>query len=433
MGNQFIKKIGFAEITDIISGTETDLIISMPNIHEDICYSIIDYKKRNNIKNVKIIVDNSENKYRNGFGDIKALTMLKEAEINIYTVVNNFVSFIISDSYGYFLFTQSRIHTGDDEIALNAVLIDPVSIVMLKNFFFKQVNNVGSDEIKKGLKDCEALSKEFTDKAFEEINEGISANIKEIEKEEITNVKTELDKNPPLHPDLRRRIQTYTAKVQFVELSFEGANLLNKEIKMPEDLFPFKDEKIRKSIIARMKLFNDKLKIDEMEPLLKLREQIKDARKPLSALTSRKGKNVIKKEEKVEFLKAIDNIKKNIPKAKTQVVEYLDNEILNSIDRIKVEIKQFLIENPPDDIKEYSIETKERKINNYVNEIIIKMHIPEARNLLDNISININFYDLTYEDFKDGKLLEEFTTKKIMTDNDVESIVNIKKAFEAKI
>lgn len=58
MKNEFITKLGYKELTDLISETKELLILSLPNIYDELCQSILEYGK--NIKDIRIIVDNSK-------------------------------------------------------------------------------------------------------------------------------------------------------------------------------------------------------------------------------------------------------------------------------------------------------------------------------------------------------------------------------------
>ncbi len=136
MKEEIIKHIGFNELCDIIEKTRNKLIISLPNIDEALAYSIVDFKAKNRLNDVKVITDNSEENFRNGFGEIKAIENLKENGIALYELQKNMVSFIISDNMGYYLFPQSKIFAGDENLLSNAVRINSLDLINIKNYFF---------------------------------------------------------------------------------------------------------------------------------------------------------------------------------------------------------------------------------------------------------------------------------------------------------
>ncbi len=257
--------------------------------------------------------------------------------------------------------------------------------------------------------------------------------VNSLDKLAIKEIKSALDVNPPLHSDIQRQIKTYTAKVQFVELSFEGSNVNSKDVQIPSDALPFKDKKIKDKLTTKMKLFDDIIAKKGYKPLLDLKNSIKEMRDSyLIPLSSKEGKSIIKSNDKNIFIERVEEIRESIPEFMDFVNEFLETEILNSEDRIRNELKSFLKENPPDNIKNLTDNTRQRKIEQYVNSIIGSIKFPDAKDLLNNVRIVLNFYDLTFEDFKDSELLSEFMFKGIMDENDIDSIVKFKDAFEAK-
>lgn len=67
-----------------------------------------------------------------------------------------------------------------------------------------------------------------------------------------------------------------------------------------------------------------------------------------------------------------------------------------------------------------------------INTIVVSVKFPDIRKLIEHISINENYYDLTWNDFRDKKLIDEFSKKKIMKDEDIHSIIELKNAFGVK-
>lgn len=431
MNNQFIRKIGFKEMTDLISSAETELLISLPNIHDELAETIKSYK--NKIKDIRIIVDNNERNYRKGYGDIEAIEKLKNIGVDVFNLESNFVSFIICDNTGYYLFPQSRVFFGDDDIETNAVVIDPISVVKLKNYFSGNSSGANKEDIRNQFLDSYQLSKDFMEKALNEINTEEPLKIKELHIDEIKDVKSKLDINPPLHPDIERKIETYTSKVQFVELNFEGANLHSMDIKIPPNALPFKDENIKNKLKTKMKLFsnmNDKAKF---KLFVELKDRVDKARTDyLTPLTSRKDKSVIKIEDKESIEKEIKEINEEIPKVNAAIKSFIQEEILNSKKQIQDELHDFLINNPPESLNDYKGKLFKESVEYEVGKIINRIIFPNPDKILSKVSIKIHFYDLTFEDFKDKNLTDEFKKKKIMKADDISSIVSIRDAFEAK-
>ena len=130
--------------------------------------------------------------------------------------------------------------------------------------------------------------------------------------------------------------------------------------------------------------------------------------------------------EKIKELKdKISKLNKNIP-------QYLDEEILKSNKRIKKELERFLKANPPENIKNYEPSLFDDKVDVIVSRILGCIKYPDPHKIISRIDLKVNFYDLTFEDFKNDDFLKELADREIMKKGEIEEIVSIRKAFGAK-
>jgi len=68
-------------------------------------------------------------------------------------------------------------------------------------------------------------------------------------------IKKSLKANPPLEPDIQRKMKVYNAKIQFVELKFTGINIQVKKVSLPQNTLPLKNEELKKLILTNIRLF----------------------------------------------------------------------------------------------------------------------------------------------------------------------------------
>lgn len=430
MERKYISKLGYKELTDLISETKNLLILSLPNIYDELCQSILEYGK--NIKNVKIIIDNSENCYRYGYGDIKAVENLRNSGFQIYDLTGNMVSFIICDNIGYYIFSQSRIFSDLDDVSFNSVIIDPISIIRLKNHYFPPDNNKDKENIENELIESVNKIKDYLKETSTDIKKEQTVKLNNLNPENLNIVKEKLTIDPPVHPDFQRKIKTYTSKIQFMELRFNGANLQNKELDIPPKILPFKDEDIIKKLKTKMKLFSNLEDNENFQKYLKLNSRVEHVRSFLIPVSSRKNKSVIKIEDKENVLSFLKGISNDIENITNEIAEIIKQEILDTKENIYKEICRFLNDYPSESLKKYSGDLYERALGDSALKIISKIKFPEPEDLFKKVNIYYKFYALTFEDFKDDELLEEFEKKGILSDNDMKSIVEIKSAFGIK-
>jgi len=428
--DRFIESIDVSNFGCLINAAKNNIFISIPNVHEELSTELLNAKKR--VSNIKVIVDCSENSFRNGYGNANAVDRLREAGIEVLESQNNRFSFIISDEKGYFVFLESRIFAHED-VGNNAVKMDPITRLHLISYFFSSENpDEVNEQVQKDLSESSKKIVEYLDETINDIkNPKTQITVQPINEEKFQKIKENLKKNPPLHPDLQRQINTYTAKIQFAELNFKGSNLHVKKITIPPKAMPFKDEEIKKALETKMRLFENLDSKDEFKEFFSVKDKIEDIRKKYcTPITSRK-KSVISVENKQDFISEIDKTKKDIDKLNKIISQHLDAEILSSKERIQGELMRFLNENPPEEIKNYQLDLFRRKTKDIVSQILNSIKYPEPSTLIKKMSLKVNFYDLTFEDFKDDEFLKELKDRELMAEGEINDIVSFREAFEA--
>lgn len=426
------ENIDFPKFVDEVFKATEHLYLSLPSIDDEMADALILAKNQKPNITINVLVDNSEESIRNGFGDIDGIDKLLKSNIQIRQSDGNLISFIISDNIGYFLFPHSRIFI-DKAKGTNAFKIDPSSILLLKKYFFPNetaTNKLEPDAI------IEDATKHF-EEAFKEVENKLKVQnhtVSDFDNKKHEENKKKLKNNPPLEPDLQRQINTYTAKIQFVELKFIGGNLENKIAQLPKKAIPINSDELKNLLQTRIKMFQDIDKSSDHKKLIEFKNKVEKLRKDfLTPITCRPGKSIIEIDNKEKFIIELNNLKKETEKLNSALTTMLEEGKFNTIDLLKKELKSFFIANEPDELKNINRpDIKERKLEEIINTIIASVKFPEVSKLIEKISLTELFYDLTWNDFKDEKLHKEFQDKKIMSSNDIESIVKMKDAYETK-
>ena len=126
-----IKKGTYENIVNIISTAQYEIIAVLPNISIEIAHAF-EITKRKNIK-VSIYVDFRETTYREGFGDIQAIDILKQNNVNVNKIEQCNLSIIILDNIGYFYFPKSRFFEKE------GINYDLISMSSNQIQFFKEI------------------------------------------------------------------------------------------------------------------------------------------------------------------------------------------------------------------------------------------------------------------------------------------------------
>lgn len=437
MKDKFIDILTFNKLSNLILSANKRIIFSSANLHTPISRALAEAAKKGT--KIILIIDPSEQNYRNGLGDIASIVELQKEGIDIYEVIGNQISFIIADEVGYIFFPQSQI-LEEEPNGPNALLMDDIlKLKIIAHYFPPKSVQEKSQLIDSVINLNEQSKQEFTN-----IIETIQNNITDIklnplDQNKLIVVKANLKNNPPLQPDIKRKIETYTTKVQFVELKFIGSNFHTTKISIPKDALPFKDAELRNSLETKLSLF---LNIEDNEDAIKFNEIKKkvddlrynpkaesNANAFLIPITCR-NKSIIKVAQKKAFTDKIIEIRQEIIAFKKGTLEKLESEILDRKATIKKELLAFFKENPPKDYEQFTNDFLFRKIDDLAQVLVSKIKFPDLHTLLSGIELQHNFYDLTIEDFTDEKLIDEFRNKGILKSDELADIVSIQKAFK---
>ena len=256
MSANFIVKLSFKSLNDFIWNAQKRIFYSYPSLHPEIALSIKSKFENNNNLDIRVVIDPSEKNFRNGYGDIKAIDILKNF-ITIYEAENNLISFIITDDEGFFIFPESRLFEEDGK-SFNAARLSRLDILKLIKHFFPPKDMFEKDELFNLTSDADVESRNELKQIVIDIdNDNFTSSIPVLNTKKFQEVRKNLEINPPLEPDLKRKIDVYTAKIQFVELSFTGVNFDVKKVSIPIEALPIKDERLINILETKIRLFEN--------------------------------------------------------------------------------------------------------------------------------------------------------------------------------
>jgi hypothetical protein len=403
---QILQTLTWDKILALFQKANKRIVLIMPAIHEEWVTAIYDLQQSKNLE-VWVCFDNQEKAFRSGYGDIKAIEKLIEKRALVKQSTDLRLSYLGIDDAGYALFLESRILGGDPE-GLNAISLP--------------------ESVSEGI--CKAIFPEqFISQLFSKPLEKVES----INKTEFYAVQKAIEKNPPTEPDLQREINVYSNQFQFVELKLEGGNLTGKSVNIPSSALPFKDAALKEKMNTRYNLF-EKENTDEWTEIKDIKEKIEEIReKFLVACAVRKGKRVLRKDEKLVYqaeIKAVVNLIKKNSKA---LEDRVTNGILSAELALAQELKDFLNAFPPDSVKpEDSPQMRDHKIGRAVNSILDQTKFPAATDLISKLKLVHYFYDLTWEDLKDGELIKWFKENELISEEIENQLANFRKAYEVK-
>jgi hypothetical protein len=412
-----LDKIDDNQLIELMKKSKNRVYLSLPSLYLPMTKRIIDEV---NASDIGIIVDFSEEKIRDGFGDIDSIMMLKKSRIKLRSLSNNMVSFIICDDMGYFLFPKSK-YSHETEENINAVIMNEETVSAVIDYFFKTEPEIKNDintetEIDK--------SKDITPK-FQ---------AKEISETIFNQVKDNIVNNPPLDPDFKKILNVYRTKLEFVEFQFDGANIASQKVNIPSRLLPFKDEAIIRRLETKFVLFKNIENREEFKKFAAIKETVKKLRNTYLLPFSARKKSFIDKTRKKDFLSQVEKCRKDLLDTKQSLSKALNDEMIKSKEQFVKELQDFFNMYP--DNQQQDIINDRDSINlvnkNKATEIVYRINYPNIDKLLKDIDMKCYFYDITYNELKDDNFLESLVNHNIISEEEKSSLTEECKAIEAK-
>lgn len=372
----FITSIDSVRLDDMIQSAKNRIILSAPGIFQEVANSI-EKKYQSGLKNIKLIINCSEQTIRQGFGEISVLTRLKNIGISTYHKPENFVSFIITDDSGYFLFPQSRIFLEDDHKVKNAIAIDPFSLEQLIAIFFPPRPSE-KKELENKLSNALIISSERINNIDQILEESINHKAVPLNDLVLNTVKIAIETNPPLHPDLKRQLEYYNTNFLWIDLKFKGSKISSKTITIPKHILPIDSNELRNKLTSHLKLFEN-ADTTWFYKLKKITNEVTRIRKKfLTPIKWKDGKNIILKSNYQDFNKHIETLKSEISNVKSEVEKKLTEEIINTKQRFIEILVDYYKAHPTKELESISENEIDNETKTFVEYKVDTINFPEV-------------------------------------------------------
>lgn len=431
---EYFRSLTQKDLASLIQSTKKELFVSLPLFHREIADAILSIHRDSEKKiGIHILIDFDAQTFRQGYGEFNSIELLIKERIEIKSLRDNRISFIIADNKGYYLFIESRSLIPADKETINAVRTDPVSIVRLKQFFYgKTIKMNYQDELTNAIID-EGL---LLDQAKEMENQ--IAPVVSISQNEIDTVSNDLKSNPPLNPDYKRIVEFYSNKFQYVKLKFNGSNIQHRKIELPPRVLPVADSELKKRLETKLNLFDQEFINETFSTIQELKEQLNEIREKYLTKVKSREESLLDKNRKLAFNKAVNDQRAKIDDVKTKCLVNIAVQIKLTSERLMVNLEDFLVENPKILFPKHKHLWKNNEA--YIQyaameeakSIVTKIKWPKAHDLLDELSIELQYSDITFEDLKNETLIKELLECGLIDDADEKQLASFGKGIETK-
>lgn len=393
----------------ILETAKKDLVLVFPALHEEWLHSLERIVQQKQIS-LKICVNNTEESIRHGHGSSKQFKLLSVLKAVVRQNKDLKVQYLRVDQRAFFFFNDSLL-INEFGAGQNAVEIRLEDALSLELILFPPPTTSQTEGIT-------GVSKEVISLPFNE--------------EQAKAIEESLEKNPPIAPDLKRQLEMYTTRFQYVEIEFKGSKFAEKRIKLPRNTLPVNDADLLRAIESTLRVFdyrNFEIRMKALKLTTRL-DQIKD-----SFLRKNKDKNkwVLDKKYKSALESDIEKLRADIEQAKQSLMAILKCEIDQTKLKVENELIAFYNKNIPATLQALSGIALSEALNKYVLNLTLKIKFPDPELLLNDLDLVVRYFDLTEQDINDEKLIEWFKVQGLLPRDEQSKIANYQKAFGTKL
>lgn len=431
---QYFKSLTQSDLVALIKATKEKLFISMPAMHKDLVDAVLHLKNNDATSGKKIqisvLMDFDAQTFRQGYGNFEEVQKLMNAGTEVKKLKDNRISFIISDTEGYYLFIESRTLIPAEKETINAVQIDPVSIVRLMKFFFadSNINLNFQDELSNAI-----IKESINLENSKEILISNTAPVTKILGSEKEDIQNDLLNNPPLKPDYKRIVEIYSNKFQYVKLRFEGVNIKTSKINIPSAVLPIKNNNFSNRLKSKLELFDSVNDLNLFEDIRMLDNKVAELRTTFLFKVKSREESLLEKNRKTDFQKEVLALQDELEKVRKNSVKKIDDKIITAKKDLRQELEEFFISNPDElqlsaELSLFTQEDIEHRAEDRSHDVVRKIKWPNADNLLDKMKLLTQYSDITFEDLTNSALIKELKEAKLLTDKDDENLATFRKA-----
>lgn len=291
----------------LIHGATAQVVYCAPGLQQPLAAALVNVRRQLGRDSVRVVLDVDDTTARMGYGDFEAVALLKEGDVDVRVEPGLRMCVLLCDDTGFAFFTPPMlVELQDDQhVGANALALQPDQVKALLNSFFPSAPPRGQP----------APAPELGKQA-------LSA-------QQMQQVKTALDANPPQKFDLARKVNVFNAFIEFVELRLTGLHIARHTVQLPRDLvLALRDDATAKRLLTTFKLVSDESKVAKEAAEVDLR--VRALRERYTRSLGDGLGSVILRSKRQAFAAEVDNIREAIEKFQAKVLERLEKELADS-------------------------------------------------------------------------------------------------------
>lgn len=373
------------DIAAIIASAKKLICYAGPGIQVDVAEAMVVSVVRLGTEMMTVCVDFDERVIRMGYGEIKAVDILRKADIELRNVVGLRTALIIVDDNG-FIFTPTPLYLESEpqnSVAPNAVRMSQGQIAealarlspAAKVIAVAQAKTP-EEKLRIAALPVDIKSEKVEDQLFIEIDK-------------------RLVEAPPVRFDLARQVRVFEPYLQYVELSLTGASIQRHRLAIPAKIQKLGGSK---DLEGRLRTTFDLIEKGSQFSSKALEDDLNEIRKNFTPSLGKDHGRVVLKAAKPYLVGRLSEFR--IKLAAHQVT--VANELQSKLDASRKQIVDYyldiVIANPPDALRgqllsqEPSVEDAQQWLNAELDSVF-----PKAEYLIHEMKLDERYKDVTFE------------------------------------
>lgn len=354
------------------------VIFCAPGLQQPIAAALANARRRLGKDRVLVVLDVDDATARMGYGDLDAVALLSENDIDVRVEPGVRSCVLISDKRGFAFFTppmlvevQDDRHVGANAMSLHLAQVEEVVAALWP-----------------------APSAEGAPPPAPVLGQRV------LSTQELGQVKAALDANPPQRFDLVRKVNVFNAFVEFVELRLTGLHIARHTVQLPKELIlALRDDATAKRLLTTFKLVNDQSKVAKDAAAIDVK-----VRALRDKYTRSLGENlgtVLLRSKRKELEEGVQSIRNDIEAFQQKVVERLERELADSRNKLVEGLLPAAKKATPPALAAQVIgKPTVEVLRRYLDDELARV-FPTAQSLVGEMKLEAVFKGVTYETLKD--------------------------------
>lgn len=375
--------LGSGEAAAFLHDARERVAFCAPGLQQPIAAALVNARRRLGREQVRVILDVDDGTARMGYGDIDAVTLLMENEVDVRVEPGVRSSVMVADDRGFAFFTPPMMVEVQDDghVGANAMSLHPSQVAAVLASIWPPPPAAAQPAPAPAIGQTP-----------------LSA-------QHLGQVKSALDANAPQRFDLVRKVNVFNAYVEFVELRLTGLHIARHTVQLPKHLvLALSDDTTAKRLMTTFKLINEQSRV--AGDAVAIEAKVRLLRERYTRSLGESLGVVMLRSKRKELEEGIQAIRHDIAEFQRSVVQRLDGELADSrrklVEGLLPAARQ---RNPPALSSQITGRPSDQIVRRYLDDELSRV-FPSAASLVGAMTLTVIYRGVTYETLQDTDFQE---------------------------